>query len=114
MLAAAFELNPAPPVWAQTYQAIAHYMMDRIDQASIIAAQLETTRFPPAMVATVLVAYQERKLAKAKARLELLRMTHPMIAADFGSYLNRLNVDQGLHDRALKSFRDAQLWIESQ
>jgi Tfp pilus assembly protein PilF len=114
MLRAAFELNPAPPVWAQTYQAIAYYMTGRNEQASLIAAQLETTRFPPAMVATILVAVQDRKLAKAKERLELFRSVHPMIAADLESYLNRLNVDPRLLERALKSYSDARIWIERQ
>ncbi len=112
MIKEAFELNTAPPVWARTYQAIALYMLNRVDESSIIAAQLETTRFPPAMVATLLVAYRQRNLVKAKERLALLRATHPAVAADFGSYLHRLNVSDLVLERSVSSYNDAVAWTD--
>jgi tetratricopeptide (TPR) repeat protein len=114
LLREAFELNPAPPFWASTYQAIGLYMLDRIGEASQIAAQLESTNYPPAMLATILVAYQERKPAKAKERLTVFRAQHPEIAADLGAYLGRLNMDSRVVDKAMTSFRDAQVWIDQQ
>jgi tetratricopeptide (TPR) repeat protein len=114
LLKEAFELNHAPPIWASTYQAIGLYMLDRLTEASHIAAQLEDTSYPPAMVATILVAYQERKPAKGKERLAVFRSRHPEIAADLESYLGRLNVDADFLKKAMTSYRDALAWIDQQ
>jgi tetratricopeptide (TPR) repeat protein len=113
LLRDAFELNTAPPVWARTYQAMALYMLNRVDEASTIATQLEETRYPPAMVATLLVAYQRRDAAKAKERLSLFRGTHPAIAADFSAYLHRLNFNDLMFERVMASYTDAVAWTDS-
>jgi tetratricopeptide (TPR) repeat protein len=114
MLNEAFELNTAPPIWATTYQGLALYMLDRWEEASLAASRLETTTYPGAIVATVLVAYRERKAARGKERLALLRSTHPDIAANLESYLNRLNVDPNMLRKVMTSYANAVAWIDQQ
>jgi hypothetical protein len=109
-----FELNSAPPTWAKTYLGIGLYMLNRIDEAATLALQLESTRFPSAMVATLFVAYQQRDAKKAKERLALLRSIHPGIAADLAGYLHRLNVSDLLLERAMESYRAAVAWTDAQ
>jgi hypothetical protein len=113
MIREALESNNAPPAWARTYQSTALYLLGRIDEASVIATQLETTRFPPAMTATLFVAYHRRDKAKAQERLALFRATHPEIAADFGRYLNRLNVSDLVLERSVATYNDAVAWTDA-
>jgi Flp pilus assembly protein TadD len=113
MLRRASRLNPAPPLWAQTYEAIALYMLGRIDEASIIAAQLDSARLPTSMIAALLVAYHKRDPVKAGERLARLRAAHPSIAADPLPYLNRLTMSDLLQERILASYAAAVAWTDA-
>jgi tetratricopeptide (TPR) repeat protein len=110
MLEQALELNPSPPTWAATFRAMAYYLLGRLDQSGPLASTLGGNDYPPAMIALILVARQQRDALAGKAALARMQLQHPGIVSDPAAYLRRLSFDQGTIDRIVQDFRVSRDW----
>jgi adenylate cyclase len=113
MLEQALDLNPNPPAWAATYRVAALYLLGRLDQTKVVTTTLQGTEYPPAMMALVILAARLQDVEAGRRTLEAFLRTHPAIAADLGTYLERLHIEPVTAKRLSDGFQQARRWVES-
>jgi tetratricopeptide (TPR) repeat protein len=113
MLQQALELNISPPTWAVTFRAMALYMLGRQQESSPLIRSLQGSEYPPAMMALVVVAFNNTDIAAGKKVLDDIKRLHPQIVADPAAYLQRLNFEEKTAARMIQEFNKAKLWIEN-
>jgi hypothetical protein len=108
------QLNPAPPVWVNTFRAVALYMLGRLEQSGPMALGLQGSSYPIAMIALVMASFQFRDAAGGKRHLARLRSTHPEVAKDITAFTRKVGFQEAAAKRVHTDYERAVSWIDSQ